>query len=363
MKIYIITGESSGDQHASQIAKQLFLQDKKIKIKAWGGKNLINEGVSIDQNIDELNYMGFWEVLKNGFKVLKNLKKCKQNIIDFAPDLVLLVDYPGFNLEIAKFTNSFNIKTFYYISPKIWAWKENRINKIKRYVDQMFVVFPFEVDYYKKRGVNAKYLGNPVFDFISNNSFNLINRNKPIISLLPGSRKQEIDKILPIMLEATKDFLDYCFIVSASSSFSSKYYSDLVAGFDVEIIFDNQYSILKSSIASLVTSGTSTLEAALLNIPQIVCYKTSALSFILAKSFVKIKFISLVNILLDKKSIVELIQSDLSSQNIVKNLNNILDSNLRINILEDYKELRKKLQTGETVSSEIAKEILDARIA
>tara|TARA_B100000965_G_scaffold345393_1_gene316169 strand:- start:630 stop:1721 length:1092 start_codon:yes stop_codon:yes gene_type:complete len=363
VRVYIITGESSGDQHASHIAKQLFKLDKDITIKAWGGENLKSENVNLDQHIDELNFMGFWEVFKNGFNVLNNLKKCKKNLIDFAPDIVLLVDFPGFNLEIAKFTNSVKIKTYYYISPKIWAWKKNRIKNIKKYVDQMFVVFPFEKDYYKIRGVDVKYLGNPVLEFISKNKFSLIEKDKPIISLLPGSRKQEIDKILPIMLEATKNYSDFSFIISASSRFSSKYYSDLISGYDVEVIFDNQYSILKSSIASIITSGTSTLEAALLNTPQIVCYKTSALSFFIAKLFVKIKHISLVNILLNKNSVVELIQSDLKSENIIKHLDNLLDYNLKNKLLNDYEYLRKLLETKQSVSLEIAKEILNSKFA
>ena len=360
MKIYIVTGEKSGDQHASKIVKELKNLNNNIQFRAWGGNHLLSENVKLDENIDQINYMGFWEVFKNAFKVLDNLNRCKKNITDFSPDIVLLVDYPGFNLEVAKFTNRKNIRTYYYISPKIWAWRSSRIRKIKQYIDEMFVIFPFEKEYYKKRGYNVKYLGNPVLENILKNNFNLIKREKPIISLIPGSRKQEIEKILPIMLSVIDSYPDYHFIISASNSFSSEYYSKLVKGYNAEIIFDRHYDILASSFASIITSGTSTLEAALINVPQIVCYKTSSFSYLIAKLFVKIKYISLVNILLNKNSIIELIQNDLTIKNLELNLTKILSPIFRKNIFSDYKELKNYLYTKESVSGKIARDILES---
>ena len=360
MKIYIVTGEKSGDQHAAKIVKEIKNQNKDIKIGAWGGDSLMSEKIQLDHHIDEINYMGFWEVLKNISQVFKNLKKCKQDIINFSPDLVLLVDYPGFNLKIAEFAYSNNIKTFYYISPKIWAWNSNRISKIKKFVDKMFVVFPFEKEYYKKRGYDVKYLGNPVLESISSTKLNLIKKEKPIISLIPGSRKQEIEKILPIMLEIISFYPNYSFVLSATNSFTHQYYKELVKGYDVEIIFDRQYDILNSSSAAIVTSGTSTLEAALLNVPQIVCYKTSKLSYLIAKLFVKIKYISLVNILLNKSSISELIQNYLTAENIINKLNYILDPINKKQILNDYEEVRKILKTEKPSSITISKEIISS---
>ena len=358
MKIYIITGEKSGDQHASQIVNELKKQYNNIQVRAWGGNALESYNVKIDKHIKEINFMGFWYVIKNTFQILTNLRQCKQNILDFSPDLILLVDYPGFNLKIAEFASKNNFKTFYYISPKIWAWKSSRIRKIKKYIDKMFVIFPFEKQYYLDRGVSVNYFGNPVFEYIANNKFNKIYSDKPIISLLPGSRKQEIERVLPIMLEATKFYTDYNFIISATNTFSIDYYKEYTKGYSVDILFDRQYDLLYSSKASIVTSGTSTLEAALMNIPQIVCYKTSIFSYLFAKILVKIKYISLVNILLGKNAVVELIQNKLTSKNIKVNLDQILDVNTRSEILNNYEELKDILKKNKSVSKEIAREIL-----
>ena len=358
MKIYIITGEKSGDQHASQIVNELKKQYNNIQVRAWGGNALESYNVKIDKHIKEINYMGFWYVIKNVFQIFKNLRQCKQNILDFSPDLILLVDYPGFNLKIAEFANKNNFKIFYYISPKIWAWKSSRIKKIKKYIDKMFIIFPFEKKYYLDRGVDVNYFGNPVLEYISNNKFNQIYSDKPIISLLPGSRKQEIERVLPIMLEATKFFPDYNFIISATNTFSVDYYQEYTKGYSVDILFDKQYDLLYSSKASIVTSGTSTLEAALMNIPQIACYKTSIFSYFFAKLLVKIKYISLVNILLGKNAVVELIQNKLTPTNIKENLDQILDGNTRSEMLNNYEELKNILQKNKSVSKEIAREIL-----
>ena len=360
MKIYIVTGETSGDKHASNVVRELN-KISKNQFRAWGGKNLESQNVVIDANIEQKNYMGFWEVFKNGYQVLKDLERCKKNISDFTPDLVLLVDYPGFNLEIAKYTKENNIKTLYYISPKIWAWKSNRIKKIKKYLDEMFVIFPFEQEYYKKRDVNVKYFGNPIFENIKEHNFKKIFRDKPIISLLPGSRKQEIDKNLPTMLKVVNEYPDYNFIVSASNNFTLDYYSKIIKNYNVEIIFDRQYDILKSSVASIITSGTSTLEAALLKIPQIVCYKTSFLSYLVARLFVKVKYISLVNLLLKKRSVVELIQNDFNSDNLKYNLDMLLKDAVRKKIISDYDILYDLLHTKKNVSTMIAKRILDIK--
>ena len=358
MKIYIITGEKSGDQHASQIVYELKKQFNDIEVRAWGGNALKSYNVKLDKHIKEINFMGFWNVIKNAFQILNNLKQCKQNILDFSPDLILLVDYPGFNLNIAEFASKNNFKIFYYISPKIWAWNSNRIKKIKKYIDKMFIIFPFEKKYYLDRGVDVDYFGNPVLEYISKNKFNKIKSEKPIISLLPGSRKQEIKRVLPIMLEVTRLYPNYNFIISATSTLTIDYYQKYIKGYNVDILFDKQYDLLYSSKASIITSGTSTLEAALMNVPQIVCYKTSFFSYLIAKYLVKIKYISLVNILLEKNVVAELIQKNLTFFNIKENLDKILDEEIREKMFKNYDELQIILQREKSVSEEIASEIL-----
>ena len=361
MKIYLIVGERSGDQHAAKIVKEL-KNDKNIIIRGWGGDDLKSHGMQLDRHIDEVSYMGFWEVFKNLKKIYNLIKECKKDILNFSPDLILLVDYPGFNLRIAEFAHKNKISTYYYISPKIWAWKKSRINKIRKYVNRMFVIFPFEKEYYKDFNLNVEYLGNPVFEDINGKKFNFDYNKKPVISLFPGSREQEVSLVLPVMLEVVKFFPDYNFVISATNSFNIDFYNTYIDKYEnVDLIYGKSLEILSVSKAALVTSGTATLETALMNVPQIVCYKTSNLSYLIAKYLVKIKYISLVNILLDKESVVELIQSKLTVENLRQNLDHILkDENIK-EIKSDYKTLKSLLSTKQKVSEAIAKEIFSIK--
>ena len=361
MKIYLIVGERSGDQHAAKIVEEL-KKDKNVIIRGWGGDDLKSQGMHIDRHIDEVSYMGFWEVFKNLKKIYNLIKECKKDILNFSPDLVLLVDYPGFNLRIAEFAHKNKISTYYYISPKIWAWKKSRINKIRKYVNRMFVIFPFEKEYYKDFNFKVEYFGNPVFENIDGKKFSFDYGKKPIISLFPGSRKQEVSLVLPIMLEIVKFFPSYNFVISATNSFNIDFYNKFINGYEnVDVIYDKSLEILSISKAALVTSGTVTLETALMNVPQIVCYKTSNLSYLIAKYLVQIKYISLVNILLDKESVVELIQSKLTVGNLRKNLAHILKYENIKEIQFDYKTLKSILITRQKVSKAIAKEILSIK--
>jgi lipid-A-disaccharide synthase len=316
----------------------------------------------LHRHIDEVSYMGFWEVFKNLKNIYNLINECKDDILQFSPDLVLLVDYPGFNLRIAEFAHKNKITTYYYISPKIWAWKKSRINKIRKYVNRMFVIFPFEQEYYKDFNLNVEYLGNPVFEDINGKKFNFDYNKKPVISLFPGSREQEVSLVLPVMLEVVKFFPDYNFVISATNSFNIDFYNAYIDKYEnVDLIYGKSLEILSGSKAALVTSGTATLETALMNVPQIVCYKTSNLSYLIAKYLVKIKYISLVNILLNKESVVELIQSKLTVDNLRQNLDRILkDENIK-EIKSDYKTLKSLLSTKQKVSEAIAKEIFSIK--
>jgi lipid-A-disaccharide synthase len=316
----------------------------------------------LHRHIDEVSYMGFWEVFKNLKNIYNLINECKDDILQFSPDLVLLVDYPGFNLRIAEFAHKNKIRTYYYISPKIWAWKKSRINKIRKYVNRMFVIFPFEQEYYKDFNLNVEYLGNPVFEDINDKKFNFDFIKKPVISLFPGSREQEVSLVLPVMLEVVKFFPDYNFVISATNSFNIDFYNTYIDKYEnIDLIYDKPLEILSVSKAALVTSGTATLETALMNVPQIVCYKTSNLSYLIAKYLVKIKYISLVNILLNKESVVELIQFKLTVDNLRQNLDHILkDENVK-EIKSDYKTLKSLLSTKQKVSEAIAKEIFSIK--
>lgn len=360
MKIFIITGEKSGDMHAANLVKEIKFLNKNLKIKAWGGDRLINEGVDVIKHINSLSFMGFLEVLKNIFSIKENLDLCKRNIIDFNPDLILLVDYAGFNLRIAEFASKKNYKVYYYISPKLWAWKSSRIKAIKKYITKMIVIFPFEKEYYKKNNYEVEYFGNPLIDELNiQKSKSIINSSKSIISIFPGSRLQEIIKILPLMLSIIDDYPNHKFIVAGVSSFNLDFYKKIINNNEVDIVFEDSYRILRSSKAALITSGTASLEAALLNVPQVVCYKTSFFSYFIAKYFIRIKYISLVNILNDKSIVSELIQFKLTKENLLNSLNDILNKKNASKLKVDYSNTQKMLALNEgSPSKDIANFIL-----
>jgi len=338
LKIYIITGEPSGDLHAANLVCELKKCNTDLKLRAWGGERLLAEGVELAKHIKDTAFMGLLDVLKNLGAIKQNLKYCKQDILKYKPDAIVLVDYPGFNLKIAKFAKQHGIKVFFYISPKVWAWNKSRVSKIKKYVDKLLVIFPFEVDFYQKNGMDVTYVGNPLLDEIAKGNFKFTCRaDKPIIALLPGSRKQEIEGILPEMLKVVDDYPNHQFVVAATNTFSKEYYQSFIKGKNVELVFDETYGLLSNAIAALVTSGTATLETALFNVPQVVCYKTNWLTYLIAKNLIKIKYLSLVNILMDKLVVKELIQADLNKNKLKEELDILL--NEKEKILNNYDEL------------------------
>jgi len=368
MKYYLIAGEASGDLHASNLIRELRKLDPAVNVRAWGGELLQEQGAEIVKHYRDLAFMGFAEVIMNLRTIMRNIEFCKEDILKFKPDAIILVDYPGFNLRIAEFAHQNKIKVFYYISPQVWAWKKSRVKKIRKVVDKMMVILPFEKDFYKTYDYDVDFVGHPLLDAIEQQKeklqavsswkakFSL--SEKPMIALLPGSRTQEIKKILPLMLTAVDKLPDYQFVIAAAPSQPLDFYKSLIGARDIKVIPDETYSLLSASEAALVTSGTATLETALLNIPEVVCYKGGKVSYHIAKRIVDIKYISLVNLIMDKEVVKELIQDDLNEQTIFIELKKILSPEHRINLLADYAELRKKLG-GSGASAKAAKIIQD----
>lgn len=361
MKYYIIAGEASGDLHGSNLMKGLKMVDAEVNFRFWGGDLMKAQGGELVKHYRETAIMGFVEVLMNLGKIKRFFTECKQDILNYNPDVLILIDYPGFNLRMAKFAKSNGLKTYYYISPKIWAWKESRINKIKAFVDKMFVIFPFEVDYFKKHNYPVDYAGNPLLDAVQEkidekSSFNdFINRNnlenKPVIGILAGSRKQEIDRNLSTMLNIIPNYKDHQFVIAAAPSIEPDYYNKFIEGHDVKVVFNQTYDVLKYSTAALVTSGTATLETALFNVPQVVCYRAGNLTYYIAKQFIKIKYASLVNLIMNSEVVKELLQFDMNQEKVKEELDKILfDDDYRNKMLDDYKQLREIL--GGTGASE-----------
>ena len=362
MKYYIISGEASGDMHAANLVAEIKCKDENADIRAWGGDKLKAKGVNIVKHIKELAFMGFLEVIVNLPTIIKNISFCKKDILDFKPDALILVDYPAFNFRIAKFAKQKEIKVFYYISPQIWAWKKSRIKQIKKLVDKMFVILPFEKDYYKAHHFEVDFVGHPLLDEIAKDNFSFsLQTNKPIIALLPGSRKQEISKILPQMLGVVNDFPDYQFVVATTNSIEEEFYKNIIANNNVLLTKNETYGLLKNAKASLVTSGTATLETALFHVPQVVCYKTNFFSYHIAKRLVKTNFISLVNIIMAKMVVEELIQNELNPYNLSASLSKILENTNREKIQMDYNALKIKL--GEKGASNKVADLIITNIA
>lgn len=365
MKYYIIAGEASGDLHASNLMKAILQKDQNAEFRFWGGDLMAKVASQKPvKHYRDLAFMGFLEVAMNLRTILKNIKICKEDIKKYQPDVLILVDYPGFNLRIAEYAKSLGIKVVYYISPQLWAWKEGRVETIKKYVDEMLVILPFEQDFYKKHQVNAHFVGHPLLDAISDlapidaENFKKENglNDKEIIALLPGSRKQEVEKMLDLMLSVRSYFKDYQFVIAGAPSLTKDFYEKFVDD-DVHFVSNKTYDLLRSSRAALVTSGTATLETALLNIPEIVCYRSSQISYEIAKRVVKnIKYISLVNLIMDKEVVKELIQKELNTENLVAELKSILDGEKRNEMLNNFELLREKL--GGKGASEHAAEII-----
>ncbi|VXC00924.1 Lipid-A-disaccharide synthase [Flavobacterium sp. 9AF] len=362
MKYYIIAGEASGDLHGSNLMKSIYNEDSNAIIRFWGGDLMQSMGGTLVKHYRDLAFMGFLEVVLNLKTILNNIKFCKSDIDSFQPDIIIFIDYPGFNMRIASWAKQKKIPTHYYISPQIWAWKENRIHAIKRDVDYMYVILPFEKDFYEgKHNFPVNFVGHPLIDAIHSRnkidkeSFILENKlsQKPIIALLPGSRKQEILKMLSGMLSVVKDFPDYQFVIAGAPSQEFSFYEPFLRKENVHFISNRTYDLLSVSHAALVTSGTATLETALFKVPEVVCYKGSWVSYQIAKRIITLKYISLVNLIMDKEVVKELIQNDFNSKNIIMELNKILKGEEREKMLENYSILEKKLG-GEGASKKTA---------
>lgn len=367
MKYYIIAGEASGDLHASNLMKALYKEDPNAEIRFWGGDLMQKTGGTLVKHYRELAFMGFAEVVMNLKTILNNIKFCKKDIESFNPDAIIFIDYPGFNMRIAKWAKEKGIPTHYYISPQIWAWKENRITAIKRDVDFMYVILPFEKDFYEnKHNYKVDFVGHPLIDAIDNRltvnetdfrKENNLNEN-PIIAILPGSRKQEITKMLEVMLSIANDFKDYQFVIAGAPSQDYEFYKPFLTNKNIKFVANKTYDLLSISKAALVTSGTATLETALFKVPEVVCYKANWISYQIAKRIITLKFISLVNLIMDKEVVTELIQGEFNSKKLKSELNAVLISPKREEILENFRLLEEKLG-GKGASEKTAKLIFN----
>lgn len=360
MRLYIIAGEASGDLHGSNLLKALYAQQPELECRVWGGDLMQQTGATLVKHYRDLAFMGFVEVIKNLRTILRNISFCKQDILAFKPDALVLIDYPGFNLRIAQWAKAKGIRVIYYISPQLWAWHASRAKAIKRDVDKLLVILPFEKAFFKGYGIDAEFVGHPLLDAIKDlPNKALPHASKPTIALLPGSRKQEVSRILPVMLETTRAFPNHQFIVAGASSLPEGYYQDYLKNFpSVALEKGNTYGILQRSVAALVKSGTSTLETALLDVPQVVCYAGNPISYQIAKRLVKVKYISLVNLIVDRPLVRELIQHELTPENATAALLEILQSEKMAEIKAGYAELRHELGDG-GASERAAKMILD----
>ena len=371
MKYYIIAGEASGDLHGSNLVASLRAQDRDAKIRAWGGEKMRRNGANVVKNYHDLAFMGFVEVLMNLRTILKNFSFCKKDITDFNPDAIVLIDYPGFNLKVAKWAHKKGYKVFYYISPQVWAWKRRRVYKIQKVVDKMLCILPFEKKFYDSYNVDCQFVGHPLLDEIAKvnpvdkNKFykaNRLNPKKEIIAMLPGSRKQEVSRMLTVMLDVVKQFPNYQFVIACAPSLPVSYYKGIIGEkANVRLVVNRTYQLLQLSSAAMVTSGTATLETALFDVPEVVCYKANKISYIIARQLAKVRFISLVNLIMDREVVKELIQNDLTANNVTNELRSLLASSKRQKkLLEDYEELKAVL--GNAGASDKAAEVIISNV-
>ncbi len=368
MKYYLIAGEASGDLHGANLMAALKSKDSEAEFRFWGGDLMQEQGGVLAKHYRELAFMGFVEVIFNLRTILQNISFCKKDIAQFDPDVIIFIDYPGFNLRIAKWAKRQGFRTHYYVSPQIWAWKEGRIRDIKRDIDAMYVILPFEKEFYeKKHQFPVHFVGHPLIDAISKRTqadpqafrkeHNLDAR--PIIAILPGSRKQEISKMLQVMLSVADDFTDYQFVIAGAPSQDAAFYSNFIDTDNVRLLLNKTYDLLSLSSAALVTSGTATLETALFKVPQVVCYKGSRASYEIARRVIKLKYISLVNLILDKPVVTELIQTDFNTQRLKTELTTILDDYHRAVLFLEYYDLEIMLG-GKGASDKTARLIVES---
>lgn len=344
MKYYIIAGEASGDLHASNLLKEIRKNDPAAEFRGFGGDLMQAQGTHLVRHYRDLAFMGFIEVIANLRTILKNIDACKADIAQWKPDALILVDYPGFNLRIAPFAKEKGIPVFYYISPQIWAWKQSRVHKIAASTDKVFCILPFEKDFYKSFGYDVEFVGHPLLDALNQplGDFSLRDDGRKIIAVLPGSRKQEIRTMLPEMLKVKKEFPEYRFVIAGAPSQPESFYRDIPGSDQTEIVFGQTYALLRNAHAAIVTSGTATLETALHNVPEVVCYKGSVISYYIARQLVKVKYISLVNLVMDREIVRELIQDTMNARLITEELRQLLGPK-RSEMLAHYAELKTKL--------------------
>lgn len=348
MKYYCIAGEASGDLHGSNLVKALLQEDTAAQIRGWGGPKMQAAGADIVKDYKELAFMGFVEVALNIRTILGNFKACKQDILAFQPDVLILIDYPGFNLRMAKWAHQQGLKVFYYISPQLWAWHSSRVKQVQAYVDRMFVILPFEEDFYRAYNVEVDFVGHPLLDALDRIEVDPEFRTrhnlseKPIIAILPGSRKQEISRKLPVMTAVAPQFPDYQFVIAGVSSQEASLYQQHSRG-ELPVVVDDTYQLLLHGEAALVTSGTATLETALLGVPEVVCYKGGALSYQIGKRLVNVEYISLVNLIMEQELVTELIQREMNPKRVGEELAHILQPEKAQYLKQQYKVLREKL--------------------
>ncbi|MBA7543568.1 Lipid-A-disaccharide synthase [subsurface metagenome] len=362
MKYYIVAGEASGDLHGSNLIRHLKKLDDKARFRGFGGDMMSEAGASLAFHYKKMSFIGIWEVVKNIKTINKSIEYCRNDIINYKPDVLVLIDYPGFNLKIAEFGKKQGIKVLYYIAPKVWASRKSRVKRIRKFVDKLFVILPFEEKYFRELGISAEYTGNPLSDAIaafapaSDEQFKKNNQlsDKPIIALLAGSRKTEIYHCLPEMIEACKDLADYQLVLAGAPSIKTEYYEQYLTGTNISIVYNQTYDLLHRAKAAVVTSGTATLETALFDVPEVVIYKLSTPTYIIGKPFFRIRFFSLVNIIMNKEIVKELLQFHLA-RDIRIELNRILsDREYRQQMLDEFKVLKKKV-SKEGTSERVAK--------
>lgn len=354
MRYYIIAGEASGDLHGSNLVRSILREDPDAQVRAWGGDLMQAAGAEVVKHYRDLAFMGFWEVFKNLWTILGNFRTIKRDIRIWSPDVLVLIDFPGFNLRIAQWATRRGLRVFYYISPQIWAWHVSRVHRIKKDVERMYVILPFEKDFYARYGFDVDYVGHPLLDVTNQQSVpadfreSLHLGDRPLVALLPGSRKQEIEAMLPEMCSVVEHFEKYQFVVAGAPGLPPDYYDDLLRRLSVpegriRVVTGQTYPLLKMAQAALVTSGTATLEAALLGTPQVVCYKSSRISYWLARRLVRVPYISLVNLIAEGPLVRELIQGALNEQTLREELGRLLSDEGREEILEGYKKLKERL--------------------
>jgi len=354
MRYYLIAGEASGDLHGSNLMKELRIADSESEFRFFGGDLMQKVGGELVKHYREMAFMGIFDVLMNIRTIKRNMEFCKKDLLEFRPEILILIDYPGFNLRIAEFAKQHNIKVYYYISPKLWAWKEYRVKKVKAFVDEMYTIFPFETAFYAKHGYKVNYVGNPIMDSLeaykksAKKKERFFEKNKldkrPIVAILSGSRVKEIKRILPVMVQATEGLAEFQFVIAGVNTIDKKVYEQIIGGRKISLIFNQTYDLLNNSYAAIVTSGTAALETALFNVPQVILYKVEGgriIDFIMRYFVLKTKWVSLPNIILQKTAVLELLQKDMTLKKVRNEVEKLLyDYNYRKKIVEDYIRLK-----------------------